>query len=79
METSKLGDQPTHDGPESPIHNTDPYFTDAFQPKSQETLKYNTVDANVNRTLSRIEEVEEEDNQSYQLRMSHLRTPGTPN
>jgi hypothetical protein len=42
-------------------------------------LKYNTVDANVNRTLSRIEEVEEEDNASYQLRMSHLKTPGTPN
>jgi hypothetical protein len=46
--------------------------------KTTDTLKYNTVDANVNRTLSRIEEVEEEDNASYQLRMSHLKTPGTP-
>lgn len=28
-----------------------------------------------NRTLSRIEELEEEDQTSYNLRMSHLRTP----
>lgn len=65
---SRLGYTPSgNDG--SPIHNTQ--TSDPFR---VEPLKMS--DAFIaNRTLSRIEELEEEDQTSYNLRMSHLRTP----